>query len=84
MLGIVDLSAMIDRRKKEITKEFGNTLKKVRRQRKISLRNLAAMTELEHAHISRIEAGQINPTLTTIVFLANALEVSPRDLLPEK
>lgn len=84
LAGIVDLSAMIDGRKKKISKDFGINLKRVRREKKMSLRQLAASTELEHAQISRMEKGEVNPTLSTIIFLAEALQVDPAELLPNK
>jgi len=64
-------------RKKKITKEFGNRLKKIRNDKKISLRQLASETEIEHAHIARMEIGEVNPTLTTVILLAEALQVDP-------
>lgn len=73
---------MVDGRKKKISKNFGNNLKKIRIDKKISLRELAAATALEHAQISRMEKGDVNPTLSTIIFLAEALGVPPSDLLP--
>lgn len=75
---------MIDGRKKKLLKEFGKNLKKVRREKGLSLRKLAAASELEHAQIARIEEGKINPTLSTIIFLAEALGVDPAALLPGK
>jgi transcriptional regulator with XRE-family HTH domain len=66
---------MIDGRRKQILKEFGKNLKRIRKEKKIALRELAAMAEMEHSQISKIEAGTINLTLTTIVSLADALEV---------
>lgn len=68
---------MIDGRKKKISKDFGNNLKKIRKAKKISLRDLAAASELEHAQIARMEDGEVNPTLSTIVFLAEAMGVDP-------
>lgn len=72
---------MIDGRKKKICKEFGNNLKKIRKARALSLRMLAAASGLEHKQIARIENGEVNLTLSTIVFLAEALAMDPRDLL---
>lgn len=72
---------MIDGWKKRIVKELGIKLKKVREARNLSLRDLAAETGLEHAQISRIEDGQVNPTVTTIRLLEEALGVDPGELL---
>ena len=72
---------MIEARKKKITKDFGNTLKKFRKSKKMSLRELSSETGIEHSHIARMEYGEVNPTLTTIVILAEALGADPRDLI---
>lgn len=78
----VELSAMIDGKKKKLLKEFGNNLKTIRLKKGLSLRQLAATAELEHPQIVKMEAGRANPTLTTVLFLAEALAIDPRDLLP--
>ena len=75
---------MIDGRKEELLKDFGENLKKIRTGKNISLRDLAAAAELEHAQIARIENGEINPTYTTIIFLAEALHVDPAVLVSPK
>ena len=75
---------MIDGRKEELLKEFGKNLKKIRTDKDVSLRDLAAAAELEHAQIFRIESGEINPTYTTIIFLAEALQVDPAVLVSVK
>lgn len=72
---------MIEGRKKRITKEFGQKLKKIRKEKNLSLRELASEAELEHAQIARIEQGIVNPTLTTIVLLAEAMGITAADLL---
>lgn len=74
---------MISGRKKKITKEFGNNLKNIRNSKSMSLRELASEAELEHAQIARIEQGIVNPTLTTIVLLAEALKVDAGELMPK-
>jgi transcriptional regulator with XRE-family HTH domain len=67
--------------KRRLTREFGKRLKKIRLEKKLSQRALAAEADMEHKHIQRIEAGEINPTMTTIVILADALGVDPGDLM---
>jgi transcriptional regulator with XRE-family HTH domain len=68
-------------RKKKITKEFGNRLKKIRNERHMTVRELALEVEMDHPHIVNIEAGTINPTLCTIIALAEALQVDPCTLI---
>lgn len=72
---------MMDARKQKICNDFGENLKKIRLAKGLALRELAARAGLEHAQIARIEDGDVNPTLTTVYFLAEALEMAPCDLL---
>jgi transcriptional regulator with XRE-family HTH domain len=73
---------MIGNRDEKILKDFGNKLKKIRLSRKWSIRKLALEADMDWSGIHRIEKGESNPTLTTIVTLAAALHIDPRDLLP--
>lgn len=45
----------------------------LRKARRMTRRQLAAKTGMQQAEIRRIEAGNMNPTLSTIAILANAL-----------
>ncbi len=47
----------------------------LRKARGMTQRQLAAKSGIQQAEISRIEAGNSNPTLSTIAVLANALDV---------
>lgn len=68
-------------KKKRLTRDFGKRLKKIRAEKKLSQRALALEADMEHKHVQRIEAGAVNPTMTTIVALAEALGIRPADLL---
>jgi len=46
----------------------------LRKSRGMTQRQLAAKSGIQQAEISRIEAGNSNPTLSTVAVLANALE----------
>jgi transcriptional regulator with XRE-family HTH domain len=47
----------------------------------MSIRDLAAVSEIDHAMIGKYEQGLTNPTLTTIHRLAAALRIDPVELL---
>lgn len=68
-------------RDEKIIATFGQHLKKVREQKGISLRELESISDIDHSQIHRIEKGLRNPTLTTMIALAKALEVDVCDLL---
>ena len=64
-------------REKTVIKEFGERLKKFRDERNLSLRDLGHLADIDFGNINEIEKGKINPSLTTIVALAEALKISP-------
>jgi transcriptional regulator with XRE-family HTH domain len=69
-------------REKILMKEFGEKLKKFRNDRNLSVRALADLADMDYTNISNIENGHSNPSMTTVIFLAEALNVAPSELLP--
>jgi transcriptional regulator with XRE-family HTH domain len=73
--------------KKALLIAFGSHLKliregkKIRNGRKISLRELERLSEIDYSQIHRIEKGQTAPSLLTLITLANALQISLADLI---
>ena len=59
---------------------FGKNLKKIRISRKLSRETLAAYAGIETMQVYRIETGKVNTTISTVLVLAKALEVSPKKL----
>jgi len=70
-------------REKILMKQFGENLKKVRNEQKLSVRALADLADMDYTNISNIENGQSNPSMTTVMFLAEALQVDATELLPK-
>lgn len=68
----------------KILTTFGNNLKRHRKAKELSLRQFAALADIDHAMIDRYERGVTNPSLTTVARLAEALEIEPADLLQDK
>ena len=60
---------------------FGENLKNVREAKGLTQRGLASLCTIDHSDISKIEKGERNVTILTVLELANALEVKPRKLL---
>lgn len=65
---------------KETLKEFGSNLQKIRKRKGLSLRALSYECSIDFSDIGKIERGEINVTLLTIVQLAKALAVPPDEL----
>lgn len=71
-------------REAAIIAEFGNNLRKIRKERKMSTWDLADRADLDYGNINEIENGKISPTALTIVKLAEALGIHPGDLFGNK
>ena len=63
---------------------FGRELRRVRKQRKMTQDDLAQRVNLGRTSIVNIESGRQRVHLHTLVDLAEALEVSPTELLPDE
>jgi transcriptional regulator with XRE-family HTH domain len=59
----------------KVEEAFGITLKELREGKKITQKELALKTEIERAHISRLEKGIKSPTINTAFKIAAALEI---------
>lgn len=64
----------------EELKDFGNNLRRIRKEQDLSMEALANLAEIELSQIFRIETGKINPKLTTILTIAKALGINPKEL----
>ena len=70
-------------RKEIIRKKFGQHLRKLRQEKKISAVDLAGSCDMEKSHYSRLENGGTMPTLHTLLKLSEAFEISVDQLLKE-
>jgi transcriptional regulator with XRE-family HTH domain len=73
---------MANNRDDKILKKFGKKLKKLRTDRKMSTRVFADTAEIAHSQVWILETGKGNPSLTTLLSIAEALNVSFKDLDP--
>ncbi len=60
---------------------FGQHIASIRKSKNLSLRELAQLCDLDHSDIAKIEKGQKNCQLLTLVELATGLGVEPKELL---
>lgn len=63
---------------------FGVHLRKLRKTKKWTMKDLAFEADVELSQIYRIERGKSNPTLSTILLLADALDIPASELLKFK
>jgi DNA-binding XRE family transcriptional regulator len=66
---------------KNLAKNFGTNLRKIRDARNLSQEQLAELCGVHRTFIGRIERGETNITLLTLFKVAKALEVSPELLI---
>jgi len=59
---------------------FGGAIRAIRMRHEVSQEALALKCGLDRTYISGIERGTRNPSLTNILRIADALEVSPVEL----
>ncbi len=71
---------MKERDKKRL-KQFAAQLIKLRKKKGLSQRELSARCDVDYGKISKLENNKANLTLTTLIELAEGLEVHPKILL---
>jgi len=62
--------------------QVGKRIQKLRGIKGISQQDLAAKCNFEKSNMSRLEAGRVNPSLSTLEKVAKALEVNIVELFP--
>lgn len=67
----------------KILTRFAANLTKLRQAKGLSIRQLAAASGLEYSQIQRIEKGKVNLAFTTLVALAQGLDVDVQALLQD-
>lgn len=66
--------------KEEFQKSFGKQLEQLRLGQNLSYRQLAQRCDIDHSTISKIEKGEINIQLSTILQLTKGLALQPHEL----
>ena len=65
----------------EFTKKFGQKIKKMRLEQKLSQFDLSIECGIPKNQIGRIERGLISPTIKTIIKICNGLKIHPKELM---
>jgi transcriptional regulator with XRE-family HTH domain len=69
--------------KEILKKKFGATIQRLRKDKRLTLRQVAAACQLDNSKIAKIEDGKFNVSLSTIIELSRGLDVAPSSLLGE-
>jgi len=64
----------------EYLKKFGAHLRQIRKEKDISQGRLSILADIPLSQVGRIERGEVNTTISTIVTLADALKIKPKTL----
>jgi len=72
---------MLSDEDKKVFVEIGKRVKSLRESRGLSLRQLAAICDVDHAKIHALEAGKLNFTFSTLIKIAKGLEVHASDFI---
>lgn len=60
----------------------GNKIREVRTAKNLSIENLAYSSGMDYSQIAKMELGQVNFSISYLFRVAEALGVTPKDLLP--
>ncbi|WPO89310.1 helix-turn-helix domain-containing protein [Chryseobacterium sp. HR92] len=61
-------------------KSFGKRIEILRKEKKLSLRQLSQNCDIDYSDISKIEKGLRNIQISTIIELAKGLDTHPQEL----
>ncbi len=67
-------------RRRDVLRDLGEKIRGYRHERGLTQEALAGSLRLSVAYVSLIERGGRNPPYTTVIAIAHALGVSPRDI----
>ena len=82
-LEIQNINNYILKEKKNLNKEIGEKLREKRREKNVSLNQLAQIINTSPTYISQIEKGEYSMSLFKFILFCNALEIDIVDFLQE-
>lgn len=61
--------------------KLGHHIREIRKQKGFSMEGLANEMEMEYRQLGRIERGEVNTTVLSLLKIADALKIPVKDLL---
>lgn len=74
------LTGVINIRNSEYLLAFGKNLRKIRNDKAMSQEELAFNADIPISQVGRIERGEVNTTISTVLKLSETLGIKPMDL----
>jgi len=71
---------VINVKNKKLITTFGKRVRKLRQERKLSMRHFADLANVDYTQIARIETGKVNTTISTAYAIAQALDIPLNEL----
>jgi transcriptional regulator with XRE-family HTH domain len=69
------------RRNENAISTLASNIKKYRLQKKLTIQELANLLDVDYSQIGRMERGIVNPNISIIFDIADALNIEPHTLL---
>ncbi|RZK13197.1 MAG: XRE family transcriptional regulator [Flavobacterium sp.] len=78
---ITDISLMNISELNVYKEKLGERIRSLREKKELSVRAFALIADIEHHQLINIEKGRVDVRYSTIIKLATAFEIQPKDLL---
>lgn len=67
----------------KVRKKIGSNIRTFRKARKFTQEELGAKAGISYKFLGEIERGEVNPSLHSILSIADALNINAKNLLPD-
>lgn len=71
----------LTKEEEDFIKKLGKSIVAIRQTKGIKQKELSDLLDMDDGSLRRIESGRTNPTTTTLLKVANALEITVSELL---
>jgi len=70
----------LSKEEKQFIKKLGKRIVAIREEKNIKQKELSDLLDMDDGSLRRIESGRTNPTTTTLLSIANALQIEVSEL----
>jgi transcriptional regulator with XRE-family HTH domain len=71
------------KRNKDAINLFAKNMRKIRQSKRLSMKQLGFLMNVEYVHVANLELGKRDPSLTMLMLVADSLNVTVAQLLEE-